>query len=348
MSKVSGVLLIVAGLGVSAYVLLTRAEWVQNPPRQLIDSAKLEPASPTRVAVATEPEPAVSSTRAATGPESRPASASVTPESKPATSPPAAAPSRSQPWPPFVTNVHRESAPARLPLPPPQRSIGVSSDRVTLARDLQRELRRVGCYDGEINGVWTTSTRRAMKAFTDRVNAMLPLEEPDYVLLALVRNHPDNACDKPCPAGQGLSEGGRCLPSAFLARPTTKGSTRLTSGAAPKGKAPEAPPPAIVGWTANATSAASSVRAEPDPEGRMSLAGPRPDGSPLAPAVPMSNAGVSLLPDPRITGEVSLQYGSVPPPAAGVNEPTSAPRQADGSARRSWSRSFWKHRDSIF
>jgi len=119
MSKVSGVLLIVAGLGVSAYVLLTRAEWVQNPPRQLIDSAKLEPASPTRVAVATEPEPAVSSTRAATRPESRPASASVTPESKPAPSPPAAAPSRSQPWPPFVTNVHRENAPARLPLPPP-------------------------------------------------------------------------------------------------------------------------------------------------------------------------------------------------------------------------------------
>jgi hypothetical protein len=32
----------------------------------------------------------------------------------------------------------------------------------TIGRQLQEELRRVGCYGGELNGVWTTSTRRAM------------------------------------------------------------------------------------------------------------------------------------------------------------------------------------------
>src|SRR5947207_1138662 len=102
-----------------------------------------------------------------------------------------------------------------------------------MARELQRELKRVGCYDGEINATWTPSTRRAMKAFTDRVNATLPVEEPDYILLALVQSHQDNVCGKPCPAGQGLSEAGRCLPNAILARAATKGSARVSAGAPP-------------------------------------------------------------------------------------------------------------------
>ena len=46
------------------------------------------------------------------------------------------------------------------------------TDRASLARDLQSELRRVGCYSGELNGIWTPATRKAMKAFTERVNAM--------------------------------------------------------------------------------------------------------------------------------------------------------------------------------
>src|SRR5262245_2389990 len=49
-------------------------------------------------------------------------------------------------------------------------------DRAALARALQRELKRVGCYDGEITGVWTTSSRMAMKAFTEHVNATLPVD----------------------------------------------------------------------------------------------------------------------------------------------------------------------------
>src|SRR5262249_32024588 len=40
-------------------------------------------------------------------------------------------------------------------------------DRAALARELQRELKRVGCYNGEITGVWTTSSRMAMKTFVE-------------------------------------------------------------------------------------------------------------------------------------------------------------------------------------
>ena len=90
------------------------------------------------------------------------------------------------------------------------------SDRGSVARDLQRELTRVGCYDGEIHGVWTPAARRAMKAFTDRVNATLPTDEPDYILLSMVQAARDKVCGAGCPAGQGFAEGGRCVPNAIL------------------------------------------------------------------------------------------------------------------------------------
>ena len=83
------------------------------------------------------------------------------------------------------------------------------AQRASLARALQRELQRVGCYDGDINGNWSTSTRMAMKAFTDRVNASLPTDAPDYILLSLVQRHEGKACGTGCPTGQMLSDEGR-------------------------------------------------------------------------------------------------------------------------------------------
>jgi hypothetical protein len=67
-------------------------------------------------------------------------------------------------------------------------------DRAALARELQRELKRVGCYSGEITGAWTTSSRLAMKTFVEHVNAALPIDNPDPVLLSLVQSHRDRAC----------------------------------------------------------------------------------------------------------------------------------------------------------
>lgn len=71
-------------------------------------------------------------------------------------------------------------------------------DPVSLARALQHELRRAGCYHGEINGSWSTSTRQAMKAFTDVANARLPISNPDPVLLALIRGDQTLSCTERC------------------------------------------------------------------------------------------------------------------------------------------------------
>lgn len=90
--------------------------------------------------------------------------------------------------------------------------------RAGLVRDLQRELRRVGCYSGAMSGVWSPASKRAMSAFTERVNASLPVEEPDYVLLSLLKSQPGLVCGSTCPPGQVSVGGGQCQPRAVLAR----------------------------------------------------------------------------------------------------------------------------------
>lgn len=86
-----------------------------------------------------------------------------------------------------------------------------------LTRAIQAELRRVGCYTGDVDGDWGPATRRAMQAFNDRVNASLPIAQPDYILLTLLQGHAARACGAACPYGQAQSEDGACLPRSVIA-----------------------------------------------------------------------------------------------------------------------------------
>jgi peptidoglycan hydrolase-like protein with peptidoglycan-binding domain len=110
------------------------------------------------------------------------------------------------------------AAPVPRPVQPSQRADPLPGDRASLVRELQRELKRVGCYSGDVNGVWTTSSRMAMKSVADRVNATLPIDNPDDILLSLVRGQQDGVCGAPCPSGQTANDTGRCLPAAVLAK----------------------------------------------------------------------------------------------------------------------------------
>jgi peptidoglycan hydrolase-like protein with peptidoglycan-binding domain len=182
-----------------------------------------------------------------------------------------------------VTLPARHAEPAPPPTPQPAFA---PQDRETLARELQKELKRVGCYSGEINGVWTHATRRAMKAFTERVNASLPVGEPDGVLYAMVQGQPDRVCGTPCPAGQSRSHEGPCVPGMILARPAGR--------ALPAALAPASHPstdrraPAVAGWSA-AVTAPSLVT----PEHPAAAAPPAPP-----PAPPQALAAALLLPEP--------------------------------------------------
>ncbi len=139
-------------------------------------------------------------------------------------------------------------------------SPAVPRDNANLAREIQKHLKRVGCYDGEAHGVWTPTVRRAMKTFTDHVNAALPVESPDLVLLSMVENYQRRACGPPCPVGQNPDTAGRCTPLQAASR---GGDQRSVAPAIPGGIVESATAPAIP--------APGDLVAL---EGRMGLAGP--------------------------------------------------------------------------
>jgi hypothetical protein len=173
--------------------------------------------------------------------------------------------------------------------------------RRELTRDLQKELKRVGCFDGEVNGTWTPASKKAMSAFMDRVNATLPVEDPDYILLTLVQGHDAQACGKGCPPGQGLANDGRCVPRAILAQTARKTddrklADRIETRPAAEPKITEAKPsdaplqtgsiskpqsPATGGWTTSTIASAEPPKPSVPPTaapmpGRMAMGAPVP------------------------------------------------------------------------
>jgi hypothetical protein len=75
--------------------------------------------------------------------------------------------------------------------------VPVPQDMASLSREIQRELKRLGCYDGELNGKWNASSRQAMKSLADQVNAKLPVDRPDYILLRLAQGQQGRPCAVP-------------------------------------------------------------------------------------------------------------------------------------------------------
>ena len=131
--------------------------------------------------------------------------------------------------------------------------------------------------------------RAAMKAFIERMNASLPVEEPDPVLYAMVQGERDQVCGKACAAGEGLSADGRCVPVAILAIANRKISP-AADAVAPRDNLVQADKlrTVITGWSSTTTLAAAaptitggpSRSISPPIEGRMALAGPTAEPAP--------------------------------------------------------------------
>jgi hypothetical protein len=99
-------------------------------------------------------------------------------------------------------------------------SSGAPSDlgplsQFAIAREAQKELRRLGCYEGESSGIWTPSSRLAAQRFVDRVNAKLPADKPDEILLALLRDQSGAICGQ-CQRDEARDPSGRCMPTALI------------------------------------------------------------------------------------------------------------------------------------
>jgi hypothetical protein len=132
------------------------------------------------------------------------------------------------------------TVPSPAPVPPAPKPAAprqiAPDDQVALARELQRELKRVGCYLGEVNGVWTPGSRLAMKTFVEHVNAALPVDRPDPVLLSLVQGYRERACAVP-----GTAATGKEPPSDVKADSTTSAAAGAAAAGAAAGMALAAP-----------------------------------------------------------------------------------------------------------
>jgi peptidoglycan hydrolase-like protein with peptidoglycan-binding domain len=255
MRRPSGVVLVLAGLGVAAYALAGPETPPDAPPngpeaKTVITIAESRPSSSLQTGMLS-----------AVATEARQVADSIGKASLPAPPPRAAKKSET------ARGVVIVKGAVRTPVGQPMAGNGPPLDRASLTRDLQRQLQRVGCYRGSISGVWSPSTRQAMKEFIDHVNATLPVSEPDHILLAMLQSHDDKAC------GQGAI----VAREPARQRPETRALT-----------AHQAPTPRDAHGNGPATAAVESAMdprqpAAPQPmPGRMSLAGPEA-GTPPSP-----------------------------------------------------------------
>src|SRR5262249_30583840 len=137
----------------------------------------------------------------------------------------------------------------------PQGPLPRAADRAQLSRELNKELKRVGCYEGEISSAWSNASRQAMRRFTEAVNAKLPIEEPDLVLLRLVQGEAQRVC--PCSVDPGEAKPSCAAPNtAETGKPAT-GQMRLGEEAGPP-----RPTPLHVGAAASTAAAATMTRRE--------------------------------------------------------------------------------------
>jgi tetratricopeptide (TPR) repeat protein len=108
------------------------------------------------------------------------------------------------------------SAPAIQPSEP---NPAVSPDLAKLARDLQSELKRVGCDPGPIDSQWGQKTQQALQKFAEQTKLALPSGEPTTAALDAVSAQQGRVCPLAC-ADHQIEVGGRC--AAKHAAPTRR------------------------------------------------------------------------------------------------------------------------------
>jgi hypothetical protein len=79
-----------------------------------------------------------------------------------------------------------------------------------IARMLQTELKRVGCYQDVVNGEWSGSSRRAVDAFNQKAGTKLETSKASLEAVGAVRDTTDRVCPLKCSRGF-RADGDRCV-----------------------------------------------------------------------------------------------------------------------------------------
>jgi uncharacterized caspase-like protein len=116
-------------------------------------------------------------------------------------------------------------------LPPPSQP-----DRAEITRSLQFELKRVGCFDGAVDGEFGSTTRAALLSFAKLAAVRLPQEDPSPDVLKAIRGFDKRVCPLLCQAGE-RAEGERCIRLLCAAGQVLKDGSCVAERpvAAPKG-----------------------------------------------------------------------------------------------------------------
>jgi Caspase domain len=80
------------------------------------------------------------------------------------------------------------------PLPEPDASISLA----TLAHETQTELKRLGCYDGEIDGIWGKGSQKALGSFAQHSGMKIDAPTPTLDLLAALQPLTGRICPLEC------------------------------------------------------------------------------------------------------------------------------------------------------
>ena len=84
------------------------------------------------------------------------------------------------------------------------------ANALALARNLQTELRRVGCDPGNADGKWDNKSRDALKDFARLTKIAIPSDEPTNDALSALTQHKLRVCPLRCAANQKEANG-RCV-----------------------------------------------------------------------------------------------------------------------------------------
>jgi hypothetical protein len=172
-------------------------------------------------------------------------------------------------------------APRRV-APPAEPPTALPADRDGLIRALQRELKRVGCYAGAVDGAWGDEPRKAMRLFLADINASLPVEQPDDILLRLVRDQERRVCHAACPEEWATAEACTTDGRPAKARPQPE----PIIAAAPAAAHVEPPAPAMPVEAAGARIASEEAGHDHAPAAARATADGPADGTPTQPEHP--------------------------------------------------------------
>lgn len=118
--------------------------------------------------------------------------------------------------PPAPPSVAAPAAPPEVPppniaaLPEVARLSDEPRDLSRLARNIQLELTRLGCFAGTTDGTWGKSAKDAVTKFNRYGRVKLNVEQPSDALMAALRQHDERVCPLIC--GRGLrADGDACV-----------------------------------------------------------------------------------------------------------------------------------------